>query len=94
MIIAASKMSPVEFTRFALFALIGSIILGLNVAGLLQPALINQRRRSDSLVPFRYVLVTLPGAAILFLASSWLLGVESFTDLVLPFCIVMFSSHL
>jgi hypothetical protein len=81
MIIAASKMSPVEFTRFALFALIGSIILGLNVAGLLQPALINQRLRSDSLVPFRYVLITLPGAAILFLASSWLLGVERFTDL-------------
>jgi hypothetical protein len=60
---AASRMSPAEFTHFSLLALTGSILLGLNVAGLLQPALINQRQLSNSYVPFRYVLLTSVGSS-------------------------------
>jgi hypothetical protein len=78
---AASRMSPAEFTRFSLFALTGSILLGLNVAGLLQPALINQRQMSNSYVPFRYVLLTLLPAGTLFFACSWFLGVQNFAQL-------------
>ena len=78
---AASRMSPAEFTRFSLLALTGSILLGLNVAGLLQPALINQRQMSNSYVPFRYVLLTLLPAGTLFFACSWFLGVQNFAQL-------------
>jgi hypothetical protein len=81
MVMAASRMSPSEFTRFSLLALAGSILLGLNVAGLLQPALINQRQLSNSYVPFRYVLLTLLPAGALFFACSWFLGVKNLAQL-------------
>jgi hypothetical protein len=53
---AASKMSPAEFTRFSLLALTGSILLGLNIAGLLrQRSSISVNCRTRSAVPLRSI---------------------------------------
>jgi hypothetical protein len=83
MVIAASAMMPSEFTRFSLFTLIASLLLGLQAAGLLQPALIHQRGRTQSIVPFRYIMVTAPAASVAFLLLAWLLGVQGVSSLAI-----------
>ena len=63
MLIAAWAMVSTEFTQFALFTLIGSLVLGLSTSGLFQPALINQRIYRNSFVPMRYVAIQAPPQA-------------------------------
>lgn len=57
MLVAAAVMGPTQFSAFALLTLASSMLLGLVRAGLLQPALIHQRRSELSFVPLRYTLV-------------------------------------
>lgn len=83
MLIAAWAMLPTEFTQFALFTLIGSLVLGASFAGLVQPALINQRIEHNSFVPLRYVAIPAVAAGVLFLLFAAALGVHSATDLLL-----------
>lgn len=83
MVIAAWAMHPTEFSKFALFTLIGSLVLGASSAGLVRPALINQRIEHNSFVPLRYVAIPAVGASVLFLLFASSLGVRSPSDLLL-----------
>ena len=83
MVIAAWAMAPTEFTQFALFTLIGSLVLGLSTSGLFQPALINQRLERNSFVPLRYVAIPAAAASVLYLVFALVVGVRNFVDLFL-----------
>jgi hypothetical protein len=83
MVIAAWAMIPTEFTQFALFTLVGSLVLGVSSSGLVQPALINQRSERNSFVPFRYAVIPASVASILFLIFASTLGVRSLSDMLM-----------
>jgi hypothetical protein len=83
MVIAAWAMLPTEFTQFALFTLIGSMVLGLSTSGLFQPALINQRIERNSFVPLRYVAIPASAASFLYLIFALVVGVNNLLDLFL-----------
>jgi hypothetical protein len=83
MLIAAWAMAPAEFTQFALFTLISSLVLGLSTSGLFQPALINQRIERNSFVPLRYVAIPAAAASILYVIFALVVGVRNFLDVFL-----------
>jgi hypothetical protein len=83
MVIGAWAMVPVDFTQFALFTLLGSLVQGVSFSGLVQPALINQRIEPKSFVPLRYVAIPAAAASILFLIFASAFGVHGPQDLLL-----------
>ena len=83
MVIGAWAMTPADFTQFALFTLMGSLVQGVSFSGLVQPALINQRKQPNSFVPLRYVAIPAAAASVLFLIFASMLGVRSPSDLLL-----------
>ena len=83
MVIAAWMMIPTEFTQFALFALVGSLVLGVSFSGLVQPALMNQRSEAHSFVPLRYATIPAVAASILFFIFASALGVASVPELLM-----------
>jgi hypothetical protein len=83
MVIGAWAMTPADFTQFALFTLMGSLVQGVSFSGLVQPALINQRNEDNSFVPLRYVAIPAAAGSILFLIFALVLGIRSLHDLLL-----------
>jgi hypothetical protein len=83
MLIGAWAMTPADFTQFALFTLMGSLVQGVSFSGLVQPALINQRNQPNSFVPLRYVAIPAAAASVLFLIFASMLGVRGLYDLLL-----------